>query len=72
MNQKQLTAWNKHKIKLGGVSANENVNISRGLPSPQERKLLSKVHDANFGCVYPAGKVTMRMVREYVGIHGEQ
>jgi hypothetical protein len=67
--QKQLTVWNNNKTKLGGVSANENWNVSIGLPNPETRKVLNKVHDANFGCCFPGAKVTMKMYKDYLEIH---
>lgn len=69
LTQKQLTAWNAAKTKTFGVSANENVNVMKGLPPPEVRSILNKVHDSNFGICYPAAKVTMKMYREYLEIH---
>ncbi len=64
--QKQLTAWNlahKSNSLKYAVSANENWNRQMGLPDPETRAILRRIHSDKFGIM--SGKLTMKMVREH-------
>lgn len=63
LTQKQLNVWHAKRHKLGGISANENWNESIGLPAPEVRTILRKIHDDKFG--FLSGIVTLKMFEQY-------
>jgi hypothetical protein len=64
--KKELFAFNK---TLGGgikdaVSYNENVNKQRGLPPPDIRAALRKIHSDEFGIM--GGKLTFAIIKKHL------
>lgn len=45
----QLSAWNRAKYRLGGITFNEAWNESQGLPCVAARAWLNGLHSAKFG-----------------------
>lgn len=64
LTRKQLSAWNSSHYKWAGISFNENVNRERGLPNPETRDFLRKLHSDTFGICEPAGRLTWKQVQE--------
>ena len=63
---KQLAVWNYLKNQTFGIKVNENWNIAQGLPNPEVRKTLAKIHSDTHGFLGKMNNLTKAEIRNAV------